>query len=188
MHSVLDVIALSSIAYVGTMFDNYFAFVAQLVVTEPTRYRRVSIAQAVGVAILVIVAAAVGSALTAVPVQWTGLFCLAPWSMAWFRWRHRDEHATATYRRGALTTTAVTIALGGDNLGVWIPLLRTDGVAQGILTVVVFAFFEILFLLSARTLTRHPRVSAFGETTARRLVPWIYVTLGVLILVESRLL
>ena len=188
MHSVLDVIALSSIAYVGTMFDNYFAFVAQLVVTEPTRYRRVSIAQAVGVAILVIVAAAVGSALTAVPVQWTGLFCLAPWSMAWFRWRHRDEHATETYRRGALTTTAVTIALGGDNLGVWIPLLRTDGVAQGILTVVVFAFFEVLFLLSAQTLTRHPRVSAFGETTARQLVPWIYVALGVLILVESGLL
>ena len=188
MHSVLDVIALSSIAYVGTMFDNYFAFVAQLVVTEPTRYRRVSIAQAVGVTALVIVAAAVGSALTAVPAQWTGLFCLAPWSMAWFRWRHRDARATTTYRRGAITTAAVTIALGGDNLGVWIPLLRADGVVDGILTVFVFAFFEVLFLLSARALTRHPGVSTVGETTARRLVPWIYVALGILILVESGLL
>ncbi len=188
MHSVLDVVVLSSVAYVGTMFDNYFAFVAQLLVTEPTRYRRVSIAQAVGVTALVIVAAAVGSALTAVPAQWTGLFCLAPWSMAWFRWRHRDARATTTYRRGAITTAAVTIALGGDNLGVWIPLLRADGVVDGILTVFVFAFFEVLFLLSARALTRHPGVSTVGETTARRLVPWIYVALGILILVESGLL
>ena len=188
MHSVLDVVVLSSVAYVGTMFDNYFAFVAQLLVTEPTRYRRVSIAQAVGVTALVIVAAAVGSVLTVVPVEWTGLFCLAPWSMAWFRWRHRDARATTTYRRGAITTAAVTIALGGDNLGVWIPLLRADGVVDGILTVFVFAFFEVLFLLSARALTRHPGVSTVGETTARRLVPWIYVALGILILVESGLL
>ena len=188
MHSVLDVVVLSSVAYVGTMFDNYFAFVAQLLVTEPARYRRVSIAQSVGVTALVVVAAAVGSVLTAVPVEWTSLFCLAPWSMAWFRWRHRGARATTTYRRGAITTAAVTIALGGDNLGVWIPLLRTDGVASGVVTVVVFAFFEVVFLLSARALTRHPRVSAFGETTSRRLVPWIYVALGALILVESGLL
>ena len=188
MHSLLDVIALSSAAFVGTMFDNYFAFAAQLLVTDPTRYRRVAWAQAVGVTLLVVLAAAVGSVLSAVPVEWTGLFCLAPWSMAWFRWRHRAQGAPTTYRRGAVTTVLVTVALGGDNLGVWIPLLRADGLRNGLVTAVVFAFWEFIFLFSSRTLTRHPRFTAFGEANARRLIPWVYLILGGLILVESGLL
>ncbi len=188
MHSVLDVVVLSSVAFVGTMFDNYFAFAAQLLVTDPARFRRVAWAQAVGVAMLVVVAAAVGSVLTAIPVHWTGLFCVAPWSMAWYRWRHHDHHAPATYRRGALTTVLVTVALGGDNLGVWIPLLRVDGLVYGILTVAVFAVWELVFLLSAQRLTRHPRVAAFGEANAHRITPWVYLVLGGLILVESGLL
>lgn len=188
MHSVPDVVVLSSVAFVGTMIDNYFAFAAQLVVTDPARYRRVALAQAVGVATLVIIAAAVGSVLTAVPVQWTALFCVAPWSMAWFRWRNRDRHSPATYRRGAVTTVVVTVALGGDNLGVWIPLLRADGALDGFVTIAVFALWEIVFLVSSRALTRHPRVSAFGEANARRLMPWVYVLLGALIVFESGLL
>ena len=188
MHSVLDVVALSSVAFVGTMFDNYFAFAAQLLVTDQKRFRRVAWAQAVGVAMLIVVAAGVGSVLSAVPAQWTALFCLAPWSMALYRWRHRDQGATARYRRGAFTTVLVTIALGGDNLGVWIPLLRVDGMAKGLLTVAVFAAWEALFLVSAQRLTRHPRVAAFGEANAHRLVPWVYLVLGGLILIESGLL
>lgn len=188
MHSVLDVVTLSSLAFVGTMFDNYFAFAAQLIVTERSRYRRVAWAQAIGVAILLVIAAGVGSALTALPVRWVGLFCLAPWAMAWFRWRHRSDSSTTTYRRGAITTVLITVALGGDNLGVWIPLLRTDGVSRGIVTTVVFAFWELVFLASARALTNHPRVTTWGETNARRLTPWVYVALGVLILVESGVL
>ncbi len=188
MQSVVDVIALSSVAFVGTMFDNFFAFTAQLLVTDRARYRRVASAQAVGVAALFVVAAAVGSVLTAVPIGWSGLFCLAPWTLAWHEWRHRGQPERPQFRRGALTTVLVTVALGGDNLGVWIPLLRADGVVHEALTAVVFAAWELVFLASARAMTSHPRVVAWGAAHARRATPWIYVALGFLILVESGLL
>ncbi len=188
MRTVIDVITLSSIAFVGTMVDNFFAYSAQLLVTDRSRYRRVGIAQAIGVAALFFVAAAVGSVLTAVPAQWTGLFCLAPWSLAWRDWRHRDRDKRPQYRRGALTTLLITIALGGDNLGVWIPLLRTESVAREVLTALVFAGWELLFLASARALTNHPRVVAWGAAHSRAITPWIYAALEFLILVESGLL
>jgi cadmium resistance protein CadD (predicted permease) len=51
-------------------------------------------------------------------------------------------------------------------------------------TLVVFAFWEVIFLISAQALITHPRVVTWGEQHAKSFAPWIYVALGVLILVE----
>ena len=52
MHTILSVIVVAILAFLGTMFDNFFAFSAQLIVTDETRVRRVSYAQALGAATL----------------------------------------------------------------------------------------------------------------------------------------
>jgi len=184
VHSIAAIVVVASLAFVGTMCDNFFAFAAQLLVTARERYRRVSVAQAIGVATLVIVAAGVGSALAAIPTRWIGLFAIAPWALAAHAWRHREEPTRDQFRRGALTTFALTLALGGDNLAVWIPLLRASGRVDAIVAVLVFAIWEILFVTSAQALVQHPRVVNWGSAHAKSFVPWIYLGLGVLILVE----
>ena len=184
MHSIAAIVVVASLAFVGTMCDNFFAFAAQLLVTVRERYRRVSWAQALGVATLLIIAAAVGSALAAVPTRWIGLFAIAPWALAAHAWRHRGEATHDQFRRGALTTFTLTLALGGDNLAVWIPLLRASGRVDAIVVIVIFALWEVLFVLAAQALVQHPRVVTWGTTHAKSIVPWIYLGLGVLILVE----
>ena len=184
MHWLERVALIASLAYVGTMFDNFFAFAAQLIVTERARYRRVSWAQVAGVIALLIISAAVGSALAPIPLRWVGLACAAPWALAGFAWRHRHDERPIQFRRGALTTFIVTLALGGDNLAVWIPLVRASGAEGGLVDVAVFAIGEIVFLWSAQRLAGHPRVVAWGERRAPALVPWVYLALGVLVLVE----
>jgi cadmium resistance protein CadD (predicted permease) len=188
VRAVLAVVLVASLAFVGTMFDNYFAFAAQLVVTDRSRFRRVGWAQALGVASLLVVAGAVGTLLAAVPLRWVGLLCVAPWALALHAWRHRDSPAHEQYRRGAVTTYAVTLALGGDNLAVWAPLLRAAGFARGLGTLGVFAAWEAVFVLSATALASHPRVVAWGSRWGPALVPWVYLALGVLILVECHTL
>ncbi len=188
MRALFDVVTVASFGFVGTMFDNFFAFSAQLVVTTRERYRRVAWAQASGVASLMLIAAGVGSALTAVPQRWIGLLCVAPWGLALHAWRHRRADVTTQYRRGALTTFAVTLALGGDNLAVWIPLLRLGGVWHALITIATFALWELLFVLGAQTLTGHPRIVSWGSRHAPTFIPWVYFALGVLILVECRTL
>jgi cadmium resistance protein CadD (predicted permease) len=186
VRTIVGVIVVASFAFVGTMFDNYFAFAAQLVVTERARFRRVGGAQVLGVASLLVVAGGVGSLLAPIPVRWIGVLCVAPWALALNAWRHRDDPQRAQYRRGAMTTYVVTLALGGDNLAVWIPLLRAQGVGAGLGTVAVFAGWEVLFVLSASALAGHPRIVAWGTKWGPTLVPWVYLALGVLILVECR--
>ncbi len=188
MHGVLNVVVVASLAFLGTMFDNYFAFAAQLVVTERSKFRRVGWAQALGVTSLLVIAAGVGTLLAPVPLRWVGLLCVAPWALALHAWRHRGDERREQYRRGALTTFIVTLALGGDNLAVWIPLLRSGGVGAGLGAAAVFVGWEVLFVLSAVAMAGHPRVVAWGTRWDPSLVPWIYLALGVLILVECHTL
>lgn len=185
MQSFLVVIVVSSLAFIGTMFDNFFAFAAQLIVTEHEKYRRVSWAQGLGVALLVALAAGVGALLAPIPLRWIGLLCIAPFGFALYAWRHRDE-PREQYRRGSLTTLLVTVALGGDNIAVWIPLLRANGMAKAVVTVVVFAFWEAIFLVSAQRFAQHPKVVVWGRAHAPKVVPVVYFLLGILILVECR--
>ena len=184
MHTILSVIVVAVLAFLGTMFDNLFAFSAQLIVTDEKRVRRVIYAQALGVATLLVLAGGIGSLLTPIPLPWVGLLCLAPWALAWHAWRHRTKEPGEVYRRGALTTFVMTLALGGDNLAVWIPLLRANGFFYGFVTVAVFAIMEFLFLVTARAVTAHPRVVAWGTKHVPSFLPWLYFGLGVLILIE----
>ena len=188
MHALVSDVAVASLAYVGTMFDNYFAFAAQLVVTARERYRRVAWAQALGVVVLVVIALGVGTALAAVPLRLVGLLALAPWGLAWHAWRHRGDEAPDVFRRGATTTFLATLALGGDNLAVWIPLLRARGVAGAAVMVATFAVLEVAFLSSSQYLASRPRVVAWGTRRASSLVPVIYAALGVLVLLECHTL
>jgi cadmium resistance protein CadD (predicted permease) len=184
VHTIVAVIIFASLAFIGTMLDNYFAFAAQLLVTDQSRYRRVSWAQAFGIITLLLIAAGIGGLLAPVPTKWIGIFALAPWALALHAWRTRDKPTHEQFRRGALTTFTLTLALGGDNLAVWIPLLRASGAVHAFITLIVFALWEVLFITSAQALVSHPKVVTWGDRHAKSFVPWIYIGLGVLILLE----
>jgi cadmium resistance protein CadD (predicted permease) len=184
VHSLLATIIVASLAFVGTMCDNFFAFAAQLLVTDRTRYRRVSWGQALGVAALLILSLGVSSLLAPIPTRWIGLLAVVPWALAVHAWHQRHLPTREQFRRGALTTFALTLALGGDNLAVWIPLLRASGVVHALVAIVVFAIWEILFIASAQALVQRPRVVQWGVKYAPSFVPCIYAGLGLLILLE----
>jgi cadmium resistance protein CadD (predicted permease) len=183
VHTIGGVVLFASLAYIGTMVDNFFAFSAQLIVTEAKRYRRVCWSQASAVTVLVVLAAGVGELLTAIPERWIGLLCVAPFAFAVHAWRHRQS-PHEQFRRGAITTFLITLAIGGDNVAVWIPLFRSSGLRHAFMAIAVFVIWELIFLFSARRLASHPRVVTWGRAHMPALMPYVYVLLGVLILIE----
>jgi cadmium resistance protein CadD (predicted permease) len=184
VHTILSVVIVAILAFLGTMIDNFFAFAAQLIVTDKKHFRRVSYAQALGVITLLLLAGGIGSLLTPIPLPWVGLLCVAPWALAWYAWRHRAKPPSEVFRRGAITTFVMTLALGGDNLAVWVPLLRADGFFHSVITVAIFAAMELLFIVSAQWISSRPRLVEWGTKYAPLMLPWLYLGLGVLILVE----
>lgn len=184
VRSVIIVIVVASIAYLGTMFDDFFAFTEQLKVTEQPRHRRVGWSQFLGVLTLVLIAGAVGSLLAPIPTRLIGLLFVVPWALAAYAWRQRHQPRREQFRRGVATTFLMTLALGGDNLAVWIPLVRAKGTLAGLGTAAVLLLWEIPFLLAARGLSTRPRLVTWGARYGRQLVPFVYLGLGVLILME----
>lgn len=180
MHDVLVAIAIGTGAFFGTMIDNFFAFTAQLALTDAKRFRRVSYAHIGGVLVLIIASAAVGSALNFIPLGWAGLLAIAPIALAIHAWRHRGSGLTPQ-RRGATTTFLVTVGLGGDNIAVWIPILRSQGVLRGVTVAATIVALDIALVFLARLILRHPRVIAGGQRWSEQLTPPLYVALAVLI-------
>jgi cadmium resistance protein CadD (predicted permease) len=183
VRTIPGVVVLAALAFVGTMIDNYVAYAAQLVASDPARHRRVAYSQAVGVATLVAFAGILGTLLAPIPLRWVGVLALAPFAYAVHGWRHRRPKREVP-RRGALATFVITLALGGDNLAVWTPLLRANGAGRAVVSVATFAVLDVLFLASAARLARHPRVLSWGQQHAPTVMPFVYLCLSVLILVE----
>jgi cadmium resistance protein CadD (predicted permease) len=188
VHSTIVLLFVGSLAFFATMVDNLFAFAAQLALTPRERFAVVSASQSMGVAVLAGLAVGVGTSLDVVPLRWVSVLALAPWGLAWHQWRQRDVEGVASVRRGVVTTFVVTIALGGDNLAVWIPLLRANGAWHEVELLVVFALWQSIFVALAWSLAAHPRIARWTQRGGAHLVPWLYVVLGVAILFECHLL
>lgn len=188
MHATFTLVLVGSVAFVGTMIDNLFAFAAQLTLTPRDRFAAVTVAQSSAVVCLVVLAGAVGSSLTVIPVRWVGVLALAPWLLALRSWRHRRDPLDESARRGNITTFLVTVGLGGDNLAVWIPLLRANGLVHEVALGVIFALWQMVFVLAAWALATHPRVVSWGRRGGRLFIPWLYGGLGIVILVECHVL
>jgi cadmium resistance protein CadD (predicted permease) len=181
--SFAAVIVVASLAYLGTMCDNFVAFTAQLSLTERARYRRLTTAQVTGVLAMVAIAFALGRVLKAIPLGWFALLALAPFGFAVHAWRVRHREPAA-HQHGALAIFVLTVSIGGDNIAVWTPLFRGGGLAHGALALGAFAVWEVVFVAASRALSVHRRVVAWSVAHAPRVMPVVYAGLGVLVLVE----
>ena len=181
MHDVVATLLVAVAAFFGTMTDNFVAFSAQLAITPAAKHRRASVGHFVGVGVLVILSAGAGTALSEFPVRWVGILALAPALLAVHAWRTRHD-ANRSVARGTVATGLVTIAFGGDNLAVWIPLLRANGVLGGTLIAGVFVLLDLVLIGCAEAFARRPRVIEFSQRWAPMCTPFLYGFLAVIIL------
>jgi cadmium resistance protein CadD (predicted permease) len=84
-----------------------------------------------------------------------------------------------------LAVAAVTIANGGDNLGIYTPIFATRPGYDVALIGLVFAAMTFAWVGAAYWLTSHRTLGAPIRRHAHRLVPFVLVALGFYILTES---
>jgi len=169
-----------------------------------TRLRRGAIVggQFLGIGALMAVSAAAAAASLAIPPHWPALLGAVPLALGLWKlpslWRGRGEPDDDEEREGAeraarnthsqvLAVAAVTIANGGDNLGVYIPLFSANFHALPAYAL-VFAVMTAVWCAVGHAFVKHPAGAALMARSGHAILPIVLILLGLWILSDARFL
>ncbi|MEU8842012.1 cadmium resistance transporter [Streptomyces roseus] len=162
---------------------------------HPGATRRIVLGQYLGFVAILAVAVAAAFGATFLPesaIPYLGLLPLAlGLKAAWRAWKdHRDgsEDEEAQAAQGGpspLEVAAVTFANGGDNIGVYVPVLATAGVSGMTVYAAVFLVLVTMWCLAGKFFATRPVIAKGLARWGHTLLPLVLITLGLLILIEG---
>jgi len=80
---------------------------------------------------------------------------------------------------------AVTLANGGDNIGIYVPLFASSNFSGLVVIVGVFLCLVLVWCVIAYQLARHRAIAPLLTRYAHRIVPFVLIGLGAYILIEN---
>jgi cadmium resistance transport/sequestration family protein len=92
---------------------------------------------------------------------------------------------TRADKNNVITVAGVTIANGGDNIGIYVPLFATIGWTSKISMVIIFLLMTLVWCLIAKYLTMYPYIAKAIDKYGHIVTPFILIALGIFILYES---
>jgi cadmium resistance protein CadD (predicted permease) len=190
LHELLGSIVLAIALFASTNIDDLFVLLGLF--SDP-RYRRsdVVIGQYAGIAILFGVSVAASLISLILAPEYVGLLGLAPIVIGLKRLLELRgggaEESGAAVSSGAniVVVATVTVANGGDNIGIYTPLFAIRPAADIAIIAIVFVAMTAAWLFAAYRLTVHPRLGAPIRRYGPRVVPFVLIGLGITILAEA---
>ncbi|WP_437594269.1 cadmium resistance transporter [Sorangium sp. So ce1000] len=204
MEQILPALGMSVLVFVSTNVDDILLLAAFFADPGFTRGQVVA-GQFLGMAVLVMASVACALLAVRVPDGWIGLLGLAPLALGlrglWALWRgsrareagavdEAEEAGDAHEVRGgasrfkAIAVAAVTLANGGDNLGVYIPLFSSSP-AHIPLHAAVFALMTGAWCALGHRLVNHPILGSRIRRGGRAALPFVLIGLGLWILSDA---
>lgn len=201
MNWVIEAMGTGATAFIATNVDDiviltlFFAKVGEVL-----RRRHIVLGQYLGFCVLI--AASLPGFLggLVLPKAWLGWLGLLPIAIGLHQLWHpeTDEKSPQTVsltqprsRLASLFTpqtsqvAAVTVANGGDNIGIYVPLFANSSPAE--LSIILSVFFCLIgvWCLLGYQLSRQPVLSHTLTRYGHRIVPFVLIALGLFIIVES---
>jgi cadmium resistance protein CadD (predicted permease) len=196
-------LGVAAAAFVGTNVDNTVVAMAMVAGAPARAARRIALGQVFGFVVLVAVAVAGAALLFEFSTAVVGLLGLVPLAIGVRglvllalhpdgdaadgskprRRRFRPEQRAVG--RGFTAAALVTIAAGGDNLAVYIPLFRVGGATNTAAVAPVFVVGESLVTWLILAGGRHPKARGAMLRVGHVAVPILLSCVGVLVLVQA---
>jgi cadmium resistance protein CadD (predicted permease) len=192
----LPLIALGMTAFAATNLDDAFVL---LLFFGDRRYRarHVFVGQAAGVGLLVALSLVGALAALALPARAVGLLGLLPIAIGAKQLieRRRERHAEpaagevpqprAAGWRQAAAVAGVTLANGGDNVGIYVPLFAARPPGEIALLLAVFAVMLVAWTAAGYLLARRSALAGRLRRVSGAVMPWVLVGLGLAIMAEA---
>ncbi len=159
----------------------------------PGRWRQVVAGQYLGIAAIVALALVGALGATLLPDGWSAYLGLVPLVLGIreaVRALRADRDGPDAGTVGAaapsvLFVASVTLANGGDNVAVYVPLLATTGTGAAVVAAVTFVVMTGLWCALAAWIATRPPVARTLERWGDVLLPAVLIALGVTILVQG---
>ena len=152
------------------------------------RVRHVVVGQYLGFAALVALSVLGSLGGLVVPEEWIGLMGMVPIFLGirgLVRLRDESEENKPTERSGIYSVATVTFANGGDNIGIYVPLLASVGFARMGIIVFVFLALVAVWCYVGYRMGGHPTVADEIDRYVHIIVPFVLIGLGFYILGAS---
>jgi cadmium resistance transport/sequestration family protein len=188
-------IGVATTVFAGTNIDDIFVLLAFF---SDRRFKtsEVVIGQYLGILALLIVSFALAFGAKAIPGEYIGFLGLVPFALGLkklyeLRKKEDQDHEISPEKIGfgrsykVFKVAGVTIANGGDNLGVYTPLFATKSMSECIIFLVVFALLTAVWCAVGFFLLKHRTIGDALRRYAHFVVPWVFIGLGILILYEA---
>lgn len=94
--------------------------------------------------------------------------------------------STGTHFQKIVSVAGVTIANGGDNISIYIPLFATLALSGKISMTMIFLLMTGLWCVIARYLSKRPVVQKAVQRYGHVITPFVFILLGIYILYESK--
>jgi cadmium resistance protein CadD (predicted permease) len=197
---LLSTIGIAIVVFVATNVDDIF-LLAALFADRSIQRRAVVVGQFVGIGALVAMSWIAARLALAIPAGWVALLGLAPLLLGILgfvsllrRAPPDDDADEAAESRGrvskrlwhsqVLAVTAITVANGGDNLGVYIPLFASNPAAVPI-HIAAFTVLTGLWCVLGYYLVHNPLVGDAVRRHAHVVLPFVLIALGLYILSDA---
>jgi cadmium resistance protein CadD (predicted permease) len=177
------VIPLAGLAmFAATNIDGLF-LTAALLSDRAFRARDVVLGTYAGIGALYAVSVLGSLVSLVVPASFIALLGIVPIAMGLMHLRKRErEAAVAATRSGIWTVTALNVATGADNVGVYTPVFAASSAQDIAAYGAIFALLLALWCWAAYSLVHHPELGAPVRRYGPRLVPYVLMALGLWIL------
>ena len=189
----MDIILSAALVFVSTSID-YLFILTILFATQGKQHRKsVYFGQYLGTGILVAVSLIAAFFLNLIPQEWViGLLGLIPIALGIRAVLvdedvDEDEIEEQLSKKGStiLAFAGLTLAMGGDNVGIYVPYFTGKTFAQILIVIAVFALGILGLCVLSQRLASVPAIGETVEKYERIIVPIVFIGLGIYILVEN---
>jgi cadmium resistance protein CadD (predicted permease) len=184
---IFAVVLTAAVLFAATNIDDIVVLIVLSISSRATGQPRpwhIWAGQYAGLAVLVGASLAAAAGLALVPLHWLWLLGLVPLGLGLAKLAtairaHRSGHqASPAAVTGLAGVIGLTIANGGDNLSVYIPVFRTSSAAEIAVIIAVFLVAVALYCLASIRFTGHRAVVQAVQRWGEWVVPVVFILIG----------
>jgi cadmium resistance transport/sequestration family protein len=200
---MIEIIITSVLAFIATNIDDVFIIMLLFSAMSRTMTRRdIYQGQYLGMIVLIILSVTGSFSKLLLSPTYIGLLGLFPIYIGIREWievfQDEDEKPEEVISvepstsfnknllsKGMLSVASVTIANGGDNVGIYIPLFATQEIPALIITISIFLILVYPLLKFSEYVAAHPTIVKYMNRRSAIIFPAVLIALGVYIMIKS---